>query len=63
MRTAGAARLVDSPAALAAAASDLTAPDVAARMAQAAWGVETSGAAVANQVAAVILSDIDGVVS
>ena len=61
--SAGAARLVDSPAALAAAASDLTAPDVAARMAQAAWGVETSGAAVANQVAAVILSDIDGVVS
>ena len=57
---AGAARKIDSAATLAAAASDLTAPDVAARMAQAAWGVETSGAAVATRVASVILSDIDG---
>ncbi|MBV0892445.1 3-deoxy-D-manno-octulosonic acid transferase [Paracoccus sp. Z118] len=60
LRAAGATRRIDDAAGLAVAASDLTSPDLAARMAQAAWGVETSGAAVAGNVAAVILSDIDG---
>ncbi|WP_299361005.1 glycosyltransferase N-terminal domain-containing protein [uncultured Paracoccus sp.] len=58
--SARAARIVQDADGLAAAASDLTAPDQTARLALAAWEVATSGAAVASHVAGVILSDIEG---
>lgn len=55
---AGAVRAVVDAAGLARAAADLTAPDLAARLAQAAWDTVTAGAAVAQRIAGAILSDI-----
>ncbi|PZO65319.1 MAG: 3-deoxy-D-manno-octulosonic acid transferase [Paracoccus denitrificans] len=53
-----AARRVPNAAGLAAAAADLTAADQAARLAQAAWGIGSNGAAVARRIAQAVLSDI-----
>ncbi len=55
---AGAVRVVADAPALARAAADLTAPDMAARLAQAAWATVTEGAAVAQRIAGAILSDV-----
>lgn len=55
---AGGARRVSSVQALPQAVEDLTAPDTAARLAHAAWGVATAGAEVTRRIAALVLSDL-----
>ena len=55
---AGATRRVSSVQALPQAVEDLTAPDTAARLANAAWTVATAGAEVTRRIAALVLSDL-----
>lgn len=55
---AAAVRPVADAAGLTRAAADLTAPDLAARLAQTAWATVTEGAAVAQRIAGAILSDV-----